>query len=134
MDDFNNPENSRTKLETKNVLIILGCSIIIGVVLVGILFSNGERDYTALDVRNYTERCLKETVLYPSTFKLKSISLYESEKEDSQGYKTFRTVGVFSAESKIGLKINQDYIVYLKYNASTRDCQKISVYVDGNLY
>lgn len=132
--DVTNNDAPKKKFTNKHVFIILACCFIGSICVVGICCNDTELDYTDTDIGKYTELYLKQNVLYPNTFKMKEMECYRWNTEDEEGYEMWKTVGYFESESKVGLKVKSDYIVYLKYNKKTRDCKKLTVYIDGKIY
>ena len=140
MEEIKNAEAQKKKKEVDIITTIISFLVFCGLI-VFITFSVaqcGDSDSGKIDIhqdiKSCTEICLKKNILYPDTFNLKTIQYYRWNTEDEEGYEMWKTVGYFTSESKAGLTIKSDYIVYIKYNKKTRQWKKLTVSIDGNLY
>ena len=109
-----------------STILVLSCIYIIGK-------EDGEdklntKTYARLEV----QEILKDYVIYPDTLKIKTIEYYKSEDEEA-GTELWKCQGYFVAESKIGLEVKNEYIVYITYSHATNTWRKGTVFIDGKL-
>lgn len=129
-------ENKKVNIVTTIISFLVFCGLVVFITMSVAKCGTSDSDKINIheDIRKCTEICLKKNILYPDTFNLKTIEFYRWNTEDEEGYEMWKTVGYFTSESKAGLTIKSDYIVYIKYNKETRQWKKLTVSIDGNLY
>ncbi len=111
-----------------NVLLCIGLLILIVIVLFSLFFNDQKI------LKYNTEKYLKEYVSYPDTFELKTIYYNKCENKDEDDLELWKMTGYFEAESKVGLEVKSNYIVYIKFNKVNKKCMKYSVIIDNVKY
>lgn len=94
-------------------------------------FSTKYHDY---QIKTLTIKTIKHyyPLLYPDTFLLKTCTI--SKSLNKEGFELWKVIGYFTAESKYGLEIKQDYLVSYRYYPSTDELKTFWVYIDGQTY
>ena len=80
-------------------------------------------------LERYSKSYIQEYALYPSTVEITDINYYTVTHKGEEMYKTS---GTFKAESKLGLKVNNSFNVYIRYKYG--EYTKVKVVIDGTTY
>ena len=106
--------------------------IILGIYIISVMNDEDDKLNTTTYAKIEVEKILKDYVKYPDTLEIQTIEYYKSINEENNT-ELWKCEGYFIAENKIGLKVKNEYIVYITYSNTTNSWKKGTVFIDGKL-